>query len=318
MFERARAAYIFPGQGSQKVGMGQDLYNGCPQAKEIFQEADAALGFSLSRLCFEGPEDELTRTDNVQPAILVTSIACLKAAREKCNANLPSPAFVAGHSLGEYTALVAANALSIGDAVSLVRHRGRLMYQAGQQRPGGMLAILGATKDAVERICLKSGCIIANINCPGQIVISGALEELEEAKKLARAEGARQIPLKVSGAFHSALMQPVIDEFSEIVSSTVFRQPTVPLIANVTARPLTGVDEIKEELVTQLCHCIQWQSSVEHMADEEVSTFYEIGPGKVLSGLIRRINPELETVNISSIEEISQLEANPPPSKERD
>jgi len=181
-----------------------------------------------------------------------------------------------------------------------------------------MLAILGATKDAVERICLKSGCIIANINCPGQIVISGALEELEEAKKLARAEVARQIPLKVSGAFHSALMQPVIDEFSEIVSSTVFRQPTVPLIANVTARPLTGVDEIKEELVTQLCHCIQWQSSVEHMADEEVSTFYEIGPGKVLSGLIRRINPELETVNISSIEEISQLEANPPPSKERD
>ncbi len=318
MAERARAAYIFPGQGSQKVGMGQDLYHGCPQAKEIFQEADDALGFSLSRLCFEGPEDELTRTDNVQPAILVTSIACLKAARGKCNANLPSPSFVAGHSLGEYTALVAANALSIGDAVSLVQHRGRLMFQAGQQRPGGMLAILGADKDAVERICLKSGCIIANINCPGQIVISGALEELEEAKKLVRAEDARQIPLKVSGAFHSTLMQPVINEFSEIVSSTTFRQPTVPLIANVTARPLTGVDEIKEELITQLCHCIQWQSSVEHMADEEVSTFYEIGPGKVLSGLIRRINPELETVNISSIEEISQLEANLPPPKERD
>jgi len=316
MVERARAAYIFPGQGSQKVGMGQDLYNNCPQAKEIFQEADDALGFSLSRLCFEGPEDELTRTDNVQPAILVTSIACLKAAKEKCNASLPAPAFVAGHSLGEYTALVAANALSIGDAISLVRHRGRLMFQAGQQRPGGMLAILGATEDAVERICLKSGCIIANINCPGQIVISGALEELEEAKKLARTEGARQIPLKVSGAFHSALMQPVIDEFSEIVSRTIFRQPAVPLIANVTARPLTGIEEIKEELITQLCHCIQWQSSVEHMADEEVSTFYEIGPGKVLSGLIRRINPELETVNISSIEEISQLEVSSPPSKE--
>jgi len=318
MVERARTAYIFPGQGSQKVGMGQDLYNDCPQAKEIFQEADDALGFSLSRLCFEGPEDELTRTDNVQPAILVTSIACLKAAREKCNASLPPPSFVAGHSLGEYTDLVAANALSIGDAVSLVRHRGRLMFQAGQQRPGGMLAILGADKDAVERICLKSGCIIANINCPGQVVISGTLEELEEAKKLARAEGARQIPLKVSGAFHSALMQPVIDEFSGIVSSTTFRQPAVPLIANVTARPLTGVDEIKEELVTQLCHCIQWQSSVEHMADEEVSTFYEIGPGKVLSGLIRRINPELETVNISSIEEISQLEVSSPLSKKRD
>lgn len=317
MAERAKAAYIFPGQGSQKIGMGQDLYSSCPSAKEIFHEADDALGFPLSRLCFEGPEDELTRTDNVQPAILVTSIACLKAAQENGNADLPPPSFAAGHSLGEYTALVAANALSIGDAVSLVRHRGRLMYQAGEKRPGGMLAILGASKDAVERICLNSGCIIANINCPGQIVISGTIEEIEEAKKLAPAEGARQIPLKVSGAFHSTLMQPVIDEFREIVSSTPFQPPTTPVIANVTARPLTTVDEIKEELVTQLCHCIQWQSSVEHMADEEVSTFYEIGPGRVLSGLIKRINPELRTVNISSIEEISQLEVNSPPSKER-
>lgn len=315
MAERAKTAYIFPGQGAQKVGMGQDLYSTCSPAREIFQEADDAMGFPLSKICFEGPDDELTRTDNVQPAILATSLACLKAAQEKGDV-LPSPAFVAGHSMGEYTALVAANALSITDAVSLVRHRGRLMYQAGQKRPGGMLAILGATKDVVEHICLLSGCIIANINCPGQTVISGSIEDIEKAKKLLQAESARQIPLKVSGAFHSSLMNPAIDEFSEIVSNATFHPPAIPIIANVTARPLTSIDEIKEELVTQLCHCIRWQDSVELMVNEEVSTFYEIGPGKVLSGLIRRINPDLQTVNISSIEEISQLGVNSPPSKE--
>lgn len=303
MTEASNTAYIFPGQGSQKIGMGQDLYNSYPVAKEIFDEADDALGFPLSRLCFEGPDNELTRTDNVQPAILVTSIACLKAV----NNNLPLPAFVAGHSSGEYTALVAANVLTVADAVSLIRHRGRLMHQAGQEKRGGMIAMLGTTKDDVEHICSHSGCTMANINCPGQIVISGGIEDLDKASKLAKAKGIHQIPLKVSGAFHSSLMEPAIGEFSGIVSDITFHPPVVPIIANVTAQPLTNTDEIKEELLNQLCHCIQWQCSIERMAGERVTTFYEIGPGKVLSGLIKRINPELRTVNISSAEEVTQL-----------
>jgi [acyl-carrier-protein] S-malonyltransferase len=307
--ELSKIAYIFPGQGSQKVGMGQDLYHSYSRAREVFEEADDALGFPLSQLCFEGPDDALTRTDNVQPAILITSIACLKIARETANDHLPSPIFVAGHSLGEYTALVAADVLSITDAVRLVRHRGRLMHQAGQKKPGGMIALLGASKEDVEDLCLLSGCTIANINCPGQIVISGGIENLDKANKLSRTKGARQTPLRVSGAFHSSLMEPAVGEFSEIVSNTTFHPPTAPIIANVTAQPLDNVDAIKEELLNQLCHCIQWQRSVEYMAQEKVTTFYEIGPGKVLSGLIRRINPELRTRNISTTEEISQLKA---------
>jgi len=308
--EPFKIAYIFPGQGSQKVGMGQDLYHSYSLAREIFEEADDALGRPLSRLCFEGPDDELTRTDNVQPAILITSVACLKAVQETANDHLPSPAFVAGHSLGEYTALVAADVLSITDAVRLVQHRGRLMHQAGQKKPGGMIAILGASKEDVEDLCLHSGCTIANINCPGQIVISGSTDNLDKADKLAKAKRIRQIPLRVSGAFHSSLMQPAIDEFGEIVSNTTFNQPATPIVANVTAQPLDNVDEIREELLNQLCHCIRWQHSVEYMAQEKVTTFYEIGPGKVLSGLIKRINPELRTLNISNTEEISRLKAN--------
>lgn len=310
MTEPFKIAYIFPGQGSQKVGMGQDLYHSHSLAKEIFEEADDALGLPLSRLCFEGPDDELTRTDNVQPAILITSVACLKAVQETANDHLPSPTFVAGHSLGEYTALVAADVLSITDAVRLVQHRGRLMHQAGQKKPGGMIAILGASKEDVEDLCLHSGCTIANINCPGQIVISGGTGNLDKANKLAKAKRIRQIPLRVSGAFHSSLMQSAIDEFGEIVSNTTFHQPATPIVANVTAQPLDNVDEIREELLNQLCHCIRWQHSVEYMAQEKVTTFYEIGPGKVLSGLIKRINPELRTLNISSTEEISRLKAN--------
>lgn len=310
MTEPFKIAYIFPGQGSQKVGMGQDMYHSHSLAREIFEEADDALGLPLSRLCFEGPDDELTRTDNVQPAILITSVACLKAAQETANDHLPSPAFVAGHSLGEYTALVAADVLSITDAVRLVQHRGRLMHQAGQKKPGGMIAILGASKEDVEDLCLQSGCTIANINCPGQIVISGGIDNLDKANKLAKAKRIHQIPLRVSGAFHSSLMRSAVDEFGEIVSNTTFQQPTTPIVANVTTQPLDNVAEIKEELLNQLSNCIRWQHSVEYMAQEKVTTFYEIGPGKVLSGLIKRINPELRTLNISSTEEISRLKAN--------
>jgi len=308
MAESSKVAYVFPGQGSQSVGMGLDLYNAYTSAREVFDQADDSLGFPLSRLCFEGPEEELTKTNNVQPAILVVSVACLRALEEAGVADLPSPTFVAGHSLGEYTALVAADVLSLSDAVLLVRERGRLMYEAGLKNPGTMLAVIGLGEETVREVCIETGAEISNVNCPGQIVISGAMQAVAEAGKLAKAKGARAlIPLKVSGAFHSALMEPVIAEFSKIVSSFRFRPPSTPLVSNVTARPLADVDSIKEELVKQLRNCIQWQGSVEYMANRGVNTFYEIGPGKVLTGLIRRINSELQTFNVSGIEGIAQL-----------
>lgn len=304
----AKAAYVFPGQGSQQVGMGADLYHTSSPAREVFDETDAILGFPLSRLCFEGPEEELTKTHNVQPAVLATSIACLRTAQRTNNNDLPSPSLIAGHSLGEYTALVAANVLSLGDAVSLVRERGRLMHEAGQKNPGGMLAIMGLDLEAIEEICLRSKCDISNINCPIQTVISGAVESLAEAKELARARGAlRLIPLKVSGAFHSSLMEPVVDEFSEVISTFVLQPPTIPIIANVTTQILTDTDSIKEELLEQLRHCIQWQSSIEYMIHSGVTSFYEIGPGKVLCSLIKRTSAKIQVLNISGIEDIIQL-----------
>jgi [acyl-carrier-protein] S-malonyltransferase len=308
MAELPKAAYVFPGQGSQSTGMGLDLYNSYASAREVFDEADACLGFSLSRLCFEGPGEELTKTHNVQPAILVVSVACLKALENTAIADLPLPAFAAGHSLGEYTALVAAGVLGLTDAVLLVRERGRLMYEAGLRNPGSMLAVIGLDEETVKDICVQTGTEISNINCPGQIVISGAAQALAEASRLTKTRGARAvIPLKVSGAFHSALMEPVIAEFSKIVSNVRFRSPNIPVISNVTARPLTDVDSIKKELVKQLRNCIQWQRSVEYMTCSGVATFYEIGPGRVLSGLIRRIDSGLRIFNISGIEDIAQL-----------
>ena len=308
MAESSKVAYVFPGQGAQSTGMGLDLYNSHPPAKEVFDEADASLGFPISRLCFEGPDEELTKTHNVQPAILVVSIACLRASQAARCGSLSPPAFVAGHSLGEYTALVAAGALSLADAVLLVRERGRLMYEAGVRTPGSMLAVIGLDEETVKDVCLQSGTEISNINCPGQIVISGAVQSLAEASKLAKTRGARiLIPLKVSGAFHSALMDPVISEFSRVVSDVRFRPPSVPVISNVNARPLANVDSIREELVKQLRSCIQWQGSVEYMTRSGVATFYEIGPGRVLTGLIRRIGSELQVFNVSGIEDIAQL-----------
>jgi [acyl-carrier-protein] S-malonyltransferase len=311
MAELPRVAYVFPGQGSQSTGMGLDLCNSHPPAREVFDEADASLGFSLSRLCFEGPEEELTKTHNVQPAILAVSIACLRALQAAGRGSLPPPGFVAGHSLGEYTALVAAGALGLAEAVLLVRERGRLMYEAGLRNPGSMLAVIGLDEETVKDICLQSGTEISNINCPGQIVISGAVQALAEANKSAKSRGARVlIPLKVSGAFHSALMEPVVAEFSRIVSDVRLRPPSVPVISNVNARPLTDVDSIREELVKQLRNCIRWQASVEYMMHSGVTSFYEIGAGRVLTGLIRRIGSELQVFNISGTEDIAQLARN--------
>ena len=234
MTEAASVAYVFPGQASQEVGMGLELYDKYEVARRVFNNADEILGFSISNLCFNGPEEELVKTVNVQPAIVACSIACYETARNH-KSNFTRPSHLAGHSLGEYTALIVAESLDFEDALRLVRERGRLMYEAGLKNPGGMLAIIAAEISAVEELCSMSGCNISNINCPGQIVISGTNEALEVAKNLAKERHIRRvIPLKVSGAFHSYLMQPILDEFRQLIENTGFRKPVYPVISNVT------------------------------------------------------------------------------------
>ena len=304
----AMVSYVFPGQASQQVGMGLELYQDYHLAREIIDKADDVLGFSLSSLCFDGPEDELTKTVNVQPAILTNSIACLKVAQQD-GIGLCNPSFMAGHSLGEYTALVAAGSLEFSDALQLVRERGRLMYEVGQRSPGGMLAIIGSELKLVKEICLSSGCNISNENCPGQLVISGSLDALSKARILAKEKGIRHIiPLKVSGAFHSTLMEPILAEFKQLISNFTFSPPSCPIISNVTAQPIVEVTAIRDELVKQLYCCIRWQSSIEYMLNNGVNKFYEIGPGKILNGLIRRIDQQAQVFNISGSETMIQLQ----------
>jgi len=303
---RFKTAHVFPGQGSQSVGMGYKLYQSSPKAREVFQEADEALQFSISRLCFEGPEEELRQTINAQPAIMTVSIACLRAASEVNHS--VSPAFVAGHSLGEYTALVAANVLEFADAIRLVRERGRLMQKAGEIKPGGMAAVIGLDEAIMREICCESSAEIANFNCSGQIVISGSKEALARTMELAKARGARSvISLQVSGAFHSTLMQPTIEGMSEAIFRISFRTPKIPIVVNSTAQPVTTAEGVKEELLRQLCNCVQWQPSVEYMVGEGVSTFIEIGPGQVLSGLIKRISSKVQVLNMNDPESIKAL-----------
>jgi len=304
----AWAAYVFPGQASQKVGMGLSVYEAYAPARAVFDEADATLGFPISKLCFEGPSEELTKTINVQPALVATSMACLRAAQQALGSKFPKPAFLAGHSLGEYTALAAADSLSLADALKLVRERGRLMYEAGLKNPGSMMAVIALDRIPLKEVCVEAGVEISNVNAPGQLVISGAVDKLEIAAQLAKQRGARRIiPLNVSGAFHSTLMQPVLDEFSRFMESFEFRAPRISVVSNVTALPLTDDRAIREELLSQLRRCIQWQPSVEYMSSNGVTTFYEIGPGTVLSGLIRRISPEAQTINISGVEDIAAI-----------
>ena len=306
-----KIAYVFPGQGSQWVGMGRDLYDNFEVAKAVFEQADEVLGFPISRLCFEGPEDELRQTINAQPAIVACSFACLRAIDAVSGRHeLPSPAFVAGHSLGEYTALAAAGVLDLATTVYLARERGRLMHEAGLKRRGGMVAVIGLDEASLAEVCNETDTRIANINCPGQLVISGAEENLTKAAELAKARGAyRTIPLAVSGAFHTPLMQSAVDGMSEIIATLSFHDPVIPIIANTTAQPLASAETVKAELLRQLCHGIDWQRSIEYRVSEGVSTFIEIGPGKVLSGLIKRIDKNVKTVNIGDAETIRNMTA---------
>ena len=304
----AKVAYVFPGQGSQMVGMGRDLYDNFASAKAVFDQADETLGFSLSRLCFEGPEDELRQTINAQPALVVASLACLQAIREVGGDSLPPPAFVAGHSLGEYTALAVAEMLDSATAVYLARERGRLMHEAGLARPGSMAAIIGLDATSLAEVCRQAGTRIANINCPEQIVISGGRENVAQAIDLVKARGTyRAIPLPVSGAFHTPLMQPASVGMAKILATIPFNEPVITIIGNTAALPLSTAEAVKAELLTQLCNCIQWQRSIEYMINHGVSTFIEIGPGKVLTGLIKRINREVKTVNMGDLQAIRGL-----------
>jgi len=308
MVEAIKVAYVFPGQESHSVGMGLDLYVHYTSAREVFDEVDKNLGFPLSRLCFEGPQDDLKQTVNVQPALLATSVACLRAAQEVSNNGIPEPTFVAGHDVGIYAALVAAGVLSLADAARLIRERGRLMNEAGQRTGGGMVSMTGLDIEVFKNICFSAGVEIAYIDAPDQVTLSGTLENLNKARRLAQIKGARRIvPLRVSGPFNSILMEPAIERLRNAISEFTFNKPTLPVVANVTAQPLTDLEAIKEELVSQIVRPVQWQQSVENMIARGVTTFFEMGPGEMLTKLIKRISPGAQAFNISNAQTVSEI-----------
>ncbi len=300
-------AWLFPGQGSQAVGMGRDLAGTYPEASAVFDEADAILGFAFSELCFYGPKETLDDTINAQPALLAASIAALRALEAR--GRLAPPEFVAGHSMGEYSALVAAGSLTFADGLRLVRERGRLMKMAGERAPGGMAAVIGADDRLVEEACQAvDGVQVANYNAPGQVVISGSRAGVEAASAWLKEHGVKRIiPLAVSIAAHSALMQPAVAEFAAAIAATPMVEPRVPLVANLTARPITAVAEIRRELEGQLMGSVRWSASIEYMVAHGVTRFIEIGTGTVLAGLVKRINKDVEAISVGDASSVQSL-----------
>jgi [acyl-carrier-protein] S-malonyltransferase len=306
-----KIAFIFPGQGSQTVGMGKDIAESDANARALFQAADERLGFSLSSLIFEGPQETLTLTYNAQPALLTTSIALLEKVKE---AGIAAD-YVAGHSLGEYTALVAAGALSFADAVYAVRKRGEFMEEAVPAGEGTMAAVLGMDAAALEAVTNEVSAQgdpvqLANLNCPGQIVISGSKAGVEKAGQLAKERGAKRvIPLEVSGPFHSSLMKPAAGKLQEVLNGIAIGDAKIPVIANVTAEPVVKKEEISRLLIEQLYSPVRWEESVQTMIALGVDTFIEIGPGKVLSGLVKKIDRNVRVHAVNDLETLKSTVA---------
>ena len=313
MLDSQTTAFVFPGQGSQIVGMGARLAQASAAARQTFESADELLGFSLSKLCFEGPQETLTNTVNAQPALYTAGTAALRALHEALKTPF-LPAFVAGHSLGELTALTASGALSFPDGLKLVRRRGEVMHEAGEKAPGGMAALLGLDMEAAEELCKQTReqtggvVVVANDNCPGQVVIAGDERTLEAALERAKEAGARRaIRLPVSIAAHSPLMASAAEAFHDAVEGTHFDRPHIPVIGNVHAEPLTDATAIRKELSAQLLSPVRWTDSVRWMRQAGVTTFIELGSKDVLTGLLHRIDKDAQGVAVETLEDITAL-----------
>lgn len=302
----SKKAFIFPGQGSQHVGMAKDLFEKSVEAKEMIKTAEEATGVALSHIMFNGPEDSLKQTDITQPAIFVHSVVLSSIIR------LLEPDMVAGHSLGEYSALVAANVIQYYDAVKLVHTRGSAMLQAGIERPGTMAAVVGMESTLIDKICEEVSAEVdivqcANYNSPGQIVISGSVEGVKAAMVKAKESGAKLVKeLVVSGAFHSPLMESAKEKLQQKLNQTSFYDAKYPVYVNVTAEPLTNKDEFPEMLFKQLSSPVRWEETVKNMIRDGAEEFYEIGPGKVLQGLVKRIDPNVKVFGISTFEDVER------------
>lgn len=302
-----KTAYIFPGQGAQSVGMGRDVVEASPAAADVFERASAVLGFDLAEICFNGPAERLEETDVQQPAILVTSVA-LWSALHSASGEVPAPAAAAGLSLGEYTALHLAGAIGFEDAVRLVYRRGQLMQEAATAVPSGMVSILGLEPDEVEALCAQAaeGQVLqpANFNCPGQIVVSGERAACERVVRLVEAGRGKAVPLKVAGAFHSELMRPAAEGLKAELAHTPLRSPRWPVLSNVDVRPHLDPEDIREALYRQVFSPVRWQACVRALIEYGVDTFTEVGPGRSLTAMMRKIDRTRQAVNISGVESL--------------